>query len=246
MPITRSQPLAVALLLLLYTAYFNAAWAAQTFRVKDGDTVTVDVSARELTRIAVFRGGRLDKVYGAAGLLEVQPDMERGEVYIRPLPGAPAVFSFFARDESGGTYTIVATQRDIPSETVILEPAELRKLMLSSESDRSIPLVDRVKDLMKGMANNEEIEGYYRQSVDQIVPLWHETTIRLETYYETIDLFGEIYSIENVSPQVMSFHESEFMEFGDKVLAVALDTLALEPGKSTRLYVVRRSSEAVN
>lgn len=226
-------------------AFFSAglALAQQSFKVKDGDTVAVDISARELTRIAVAKEGRLDSVFGAAGTIEVQPDIERGEVFIRPLPNAPAVLSFFARDDTGGTYTIVATQRNIPSQTIMLDPARRQLHMQGAQRDRSVPIVDRVKLLMKGMANNEDLEGYYREDVDQVVPLWHETKIRLQHYYETLDLFGEVYSLENVSPNAMTFHESEFMDFGDKVLAVALESLALEPGERTRLYVVRRADE---
>ena len=92
------------------------------------------------------------------------------------------------------------------------------------------------------MANGEDLEGYYREETDQVVPLWHETKIRLRQLYETIDLNGEIYTLENVSPNAMTFHESEFMGFGDSVLAVALGSLSLEPGEQTRLFVVRQTN----
>lgn len=233
-------PLVVSLAL----ATVNKAYAAQEFRVKDGDTVTVKISSRELTRITVNGEGRLDKVWGATGVLEINPDKEKGEIFVRPLRSAPTSFSFFVRDDSGATYTIVANQHDIPSETVLLKPAAPRKSIGRGSEYRSTPYIERVKRLMKGMALGEDIPGYTFDDAEKKVPLWAETNITLRRVYTGYDLLGEIYTLENISDKEMVFHEREFLDFGDKVQAVALEQLSLAKGETTFIYVVRQSLEA--
>lgn len=234
-----TTPLAIAMVVAMLL-YSGSANAAQEFRVKDGDTITVKVSSRELTRISIQGEGRLDKVWGSAGVLEIQPDKDKGEIFIRPAPGAPTALSFFVRDDMGATYTIVAQQHDIPSETIILKPAAPRRSVGRGSEYRSTPFVDRVKRLMKGMALGEQVDGYSYEDSEKKVPLWAETQIILRRTYTGYDLLGEIYTIQNISDADMNFHEREFLDFGSRVQAVSLERLSLGKGETTFLYVVRK------
>jgi len=216
--------------------------AAQEFRVKDGDTIKVKISSRELSRIAVTGEGRLDKVWGASGVLEIQPDKERGEIFIRTTGGAPAAFSFFVRDDSGATYTIVAQQYDIPAQTILLKSVALRKSMKRESTYLVTPLVELVKQLMKGMALGGSISGYVLEDLRETIPLWKEANIVLRRVYRGNDLIGEVYTIENRTDQVLKFHESEFMNFGGRTQAVALEYLSLQTDKTGFLYIVRNPS----
>ena len=187
------------LIITVILSCVNIAQAAQEFRVNDGDTITVKISSRELTRITVDGVGRLDKVWGAAGVLEITPDKEKGEIFVRPSRSAPTAFSFFVRDDLGATYTIVAKQHDIPSETVLLKPAAPRKSVGRGSEYRSTPYIERVKRLMKGMALGEDVAGYTFDDAEKTVPLWAETNIALRRVYTGYDLLGEIYTLENIS-----------------------------------------------
>lgn len=229
--------------ILVFVFFPALVQAAQEFRVKDGDTITVKISSRELTRITVGGEGRIDKVWGSVGVLEIQPDKEGGEIFVRPSPTAPTALSFFVRDDLGATYTIVAQQHDIPSETIILKPAAPRKSVGRGSEYRSTPFVERVKKLMKGMALGEAIDGYSFEDTEKKVPLWAETNIVLHRVYTGYDLLGEIYSIENTSDKEMVFHEREFLDFGDHVQAAALERMKLAKGETTFLYVVRKPVE---
>lgn len=232
------------LIITVILSCVNIAQAAQEFRVNDGDTITVKISSRELTRITVDGVGRLDKVWGAAGVLEITPDKEKGEIFVRPSRSAPTAFSFFVRDDLGATYTIVAKQHDIPSETVLLKPAAPRKSVGRGSEYRSTPYIERVKRLMKGMALGEDVAGYTFDDAEKTVPLWAETNIALRRVYTGYDLLGEIYTLENISDKEIVFHEREFLDFGDNVQAVALEQLTLAKGETTFIYVVRKSMGA--
>ena len=233
-------------ILLIATAIFmmlfipGLATAAQEFKVKDGDTITVKISSRELTRITISGEGRLEKVWGSAGILEIQPDKDKGEIFVRPTNVAPAALSFFVRDDMGSTYTVVAQQHDIPSETIVIKPSTQRKSKSRSSKYRSTPFVETVKRLMKSMALGDSLDGYSYDDVESEVELWAETEITLRRIYSGYELLGEVYTIKNISDEEMNFHEREFLDFGDRVQAAALERLSLNKGESTFLYVVRK------
>jgi type-F conjugative transfer system secretin TraK len=216
--------------------------AAQTFKVKDGDTVSIDISARELTRIAVSGKGRLSNVWGPDGILEIQADKSAGEVFIRPLAGAPAVMSFFAKDDMGATYTIIAKQKDIPSETVILQPSMSgvkKGEGLGSNKFSSTPVVEQIKKLIRSMATGKGLDGLSYEEFDEEIELWSETNIKFVQRFESHGLWGEVYLIKNVSDKELVFNEQEFLDFGKNVKAVALEHLKVQAGQTTTLYVVR-------
>jgi len=217
--------------------------AAQTFNVKDGGTVTINISTNELSRVTIGGAGRIDKVWGTAGVLEIQPDKEKGEIFIRPTQAAPPALSFFIRDDLGATYTLVATHSDIPSETIILTPKGRHK-SVAGTNQRVQPHIEMVKHLVKSMALGNDLEAYSVEDFQQDVPLWNETQIVLKRVYQGIHLVGEIYTIKNISTEEILFQESEFLDFGSNVQAVALDDLDIAPGEATQLYVVRKNAEA--
>lgn len=216
-----------------------SANAAQTFRVKDGDTITVKISSRDITRIAIEGEGKLDDIKVAAGLLDIVPDLEKGEVTVRPLGGAPAVFSFLLTDDLGATYTLVAEQHDVPTETVLLRIDNSKRSRDQEGERRTDPYVESVKQLMKGMALNKTPDGFTLDDIQVKVPLWKETNIVMTQTYTGYELLGEVYQIQNVSKEEIIFSEKEFFEFGENVRAVAMEQLQLDAGATTYLYVVR-------
>lgn len=226
--------------------WFSASigWSMQSYKVSDGDTIKVNISSNEMTRITVDGKGRLDSVWGASEVIDFKADKNAGELFFRPKANAPMAFSFFVRDDSGSTYTLVAQQKDIPSQTIVLKPKQVTSGQSYNPRFKSSAHVDRVKHLMKGMALGEGVQGYTFEDSKQTMPLWAETKIQLRRSYYGYGLLGEIFTVENVSGKAMTFHEKEFMNFGDKVVAVALERLSINAGETTFLYIVRNTAEA--
>ena len=214
----------------------SPVFAVQEFHAKDGDTLTIKISSRELTRIAVING-RLDTMWGANDSLDVQPDTDKGEIFIHPKLNAAPAFSFFIRDDTGSTYTIIAQQYDIPSETVLIKPK--RRKISEQAGDLSLPHVAGIKRLIKAMANGDGLDDFDQTLVDKTVPLWQETQIKLISTYSSTHLLGEVYRIQNISNAEMVLQEQEFSGFGDEVQAIALQHQKLAVGETTLLYIVR-------
>lgn len=222
----------------------GGAGATQSFTVRDGQTITAVISSRELTRVSVAGAERLEKVWAPAGHLQVQPDAAHGDIFIRPAPGAPASLSFFVRDTAGGTYTIIAQRRDVPSETIRLEPQ--RRVVRPGTKhprQRPVPAVDAIKRLMLAMALNQETAGFTTERHETPVPLWKETRILLTNTYTGFHFTGRVYQIRNMSAHPLTLHEQEFIRLVPNIRALALRGFTLPSGDATFLYVVSDHEE---
>lgn len=217
----------------------GGAGAIQSFTVRDGQTITAVMSSRELTRVSVAGAERLERVWAPAGHLQVQPDAAHGDIFIRPAPGAPASLSFFVRDTAGGTYTIIAQRRDVPSETIRLEP-QRRAVRPGTKPPRQRPFtsVDAIKRLMLAMALNQETAGFTTERHETPVPLWKETRILLTNTYTGFHFTGRVYQIRNISAHPLTLHEQEFIRLVPNIRALALRGFTLPSGDATFLYVV--------
>lgn len=226
------------LFLLLVTSL--GSFAAQRIQVKDGDQVKVVISRTDVSRLAIEGEGRLKKVWSPQGYLDLQPDKAQGEAFFKAAQGAPQTFSFFARDDFGNTFTVVATQSKVPSQTIMLVPQNRQKVSVVDNKRKALPYKKSVNALFKAMFLGNELPGYTIADVDEAVPVWKETSIRLIKTYRNHKFQGEVYEITNVSEEGLEFHESEFFDFGELVLATGLEHLKIGANQKTKLYVVRR------
>ena len=229
-----------AVICLLAVVFASNAMAIQKIKVKDGGTYAVKISSNDMTRIAMDGISRIDNFRGVANSLDIDPDNEAGELYVRPKPQTSgAAMSFFISDDNGYVYTLVATQHDIPAETILLQPVSERRDSITQGAFKSDSYMKHIKSLMKSMATHAEMDGYDIKDIHQPIPLWKETQILLIKEYQGEQVIGDVYLLKNVSEAVMALDEQEFKEFGDDVKAVAIDVNRLNPGETTALYVVR-------
>jgi len=214
--------------------------ALQLVDVVDGETVTVKVSRRDLTRIAMADGGRIRRVWGLADHMQVEPDREGGQVFLRPAPGLAAqAFSFFVQDEAGATHTLLAVPVDMPSDTVLLRRKNQAAAAVGAGANPSaIPYTDRIKRLVRAMARGAVPEGYLPSIEERAIPLWQEARLILTARYRG-DLIGEVYRLTNISDQEMRLDEREFARLAGGIQAVAIEEHRLAPGQSTRIYLIR-------
>ncbi len=231
--------LPIVLLGVLSLPPFYPAQAMQAVDVVDGHTVTVQVSARELTRIGMAGEGRIVRVWGLEERMNVEADTEGGQVFIRPTQsGKPRPFSLFVKDDRGATYTLVAIPVDMPSDAVILHPKQAMGPAGLGQS--AAAYVARLKYLVRAMAKGLEPEGYTPVKVDKPVPLWDGTRLVLLRRWMG-ELVGEVYRLTNVSATEKDLDERGFGVLEKNILAVAIEQRTLAPGESTSIYLVRKT-----
>jgi conjugal transfer pilus assembly protein TraK len=208
--------------------------------VTDGGTVTVQVSARELTRVGMADDRRIARVWGLEDRMSVEADTDGGQVFIRPVQeGKPRPFSFFVRDDQGATYTLVAVPVDMPADAVVLRPRP-DETGNGAARGAAYPYVGRIKSLARDMANGAEPPAYTVAQVNTPVPVWHEARVTLARRYAG-DLTGEVYRLTNTSEDEMRLDERELGVLAKDVKAIAIVRHALAPGESTVIYLLREA-----
>jgi len=228
--------------LLLLLTLTNFAQAAQEIAVRDGATVPVTVSQRELTRLALADGGKLARVWGVDGQFTVQADDESGEAFIRPVEGAPVgqAFSLFVRDAAGAVYTLTATVVDLPAQTVLLKPQSSHKAAAPA-SGPATPYVDRIKVQIRAMldGSREAAEGCTVEDVGRAIPLWRESYVEIVRRWRCEAFIGEELSLRNVSSAELRLDEHEFETLYPDVRAVAVPVQVLAPQDATPILLLR-------
>ena len=146
-----------------------SAPALQEIEVADGRTVTVKVSSRELTRVSMAGERRIVRVWGLEERMTVEPDKDGGQVFVRPAQvPSPRPFSFFVKDDSGATYTLVAVPVDMPSDAIVLSAARPPR----DERGVAQPYIGVLKTLARAMMDGSEADGYTSVAVGRERPFW--------------------------------------------------------------------------
>lgn len=216
------------------------AHALQLIEVTDGETVTVKVSAKELTRIAMADGERIARIWGLEDRMQVEPDRDGGQAFLRPLSGLSSqAFSFFVRDEQGETFTLLAVPVDMPADTVLLRSKASKATARASAPETEIPYIYSIKALIRTLAQGGVPEGYQAAALARDIPLWKEAKV-VEIARYTGDFTAEVYRLTNVSGKAMRLDEREFGALAADIQAVAIERQVLAPTESTRVYLVRK------
>lgn len=223
------------------------AWpslALITRDVVDGQTVAVDISQRETTRIKFARGhireitGNIyDQSANQAGDLVVKKDEVTGQIYIKPAnPKDTKPINLFISTEHG-TYSVILQPRDIPLDTILFNEPKARQQTVQLPKVNGYERI--VKQLMLSMANGIQPAGYEVQVAQLEVGLFAETRFRLVKRYVGSEFVAEVYELTNASDAEMVFTESEL--YKKNVAAIAFDHVVLEPRDSTLVYLVKEN-----
>jgi conjugal transfer pilus assembly protein TraK len=216
------------------------AMALQVVEGVEGNTLFVNVSARDLNRIAI-EGGRIRRVKAADdALLAGSSDDVTGQALIQPLVKDP--FSIFVFSQSGKTYTLVLQPKDIPGESIIIreQRAESAPSSVPGEIERATSYQQAIKRMLQALAGERTLDGAETKKTWEEIRLWKGSRFALEQTIVTHSMIGERYRLINVSDQPMRIAEQEFYKKG--VLAVAVQDLNLDPGRGTTVYVIKRNA----
>ena len=248
--------LAPAAIAVSFAALPSSAAAAQTLDIRDGDTAVVRISSLDQTRVRAVRARVLDvigDVYDAqanpGGRVIVLKD--DGEVYLKPIvdQGVPARPVKLDVKTSSGTVGLLLQPSEIVGDTLTLRVVGGTQAgaggATPSARVKSPAHLRAVKALTLAMAVPGMAADASIQVIDggaEEVLLWQEARFVLLARYEAGQLLGETFQLTNVSKSRMVLDERELFRPG--VVSVSALRLVLEPGESTRVWVVRSLDEA--
>ena len=222
---------------LIYILGATTSFALQIKAIKDNQTVSAKISAKELTRIFVS-GDRIQSTRGVNGAYELIKDEKLGAVFIKSAPFyLHKPFNLFVTTELGHTYNLLLTPMDIPAENIELKPLS-PSMIVASRWERNSPYLETLIRLMNNMANEIKPEGYAVIDLPNIKPkrLPSGLTMQLVTIYRGSHLQGEIWRLKNTCRNTLYLKPREF--FQDNVRAISLENETLRCFEETYLYRV--------
>lgn len=225
------------LLLILLLILPGSVFALQIVDVMDGQTVPVKISLKELNRIAMSDGTRIDHIWSADNRVRVEPDQTAGQLFIRVTGKTP--FSLFVRANNGETYTLLAAPTDIPAQTVFLKPP-YHNTRNDNTANRALPYIKRIERLMATLGRHALPEGYTPRASSRIISLWEEVQLEQKVIYTGDTLIGEAYTLTNLTQNSVRLTERELRSLpGQPIVAIAIDKHELRAHESTDVFVVR-------
>jgi type-F conjugative transfer system secretin TraK len=212
--------------------------AEQVKLAQDNKTISIKISAKELTRIYV-EGDRIFQVRGSDRTYHLEKDEREGAIFIRPQPHQQTKpFSLFLTTEQGRTYPLLLIPLDVPSETVAIKPTSPSPLA-ARRWETSTSYANTVANLVTSMANGERPTGYAVTSIQRTKPTEAGSlSLQLKTHYVGARLKGEIIAVTNTSDSTQQLNPQQF--YSKDVYAIALANEQLSPGSQTLLYRVMK------
>jgi conjugal transfer pilus assembly protein TraK len=211
------------------------AWALQVLPVRDGETAFARIAADDLTRIALS-DGRIQSWHALKGRLAIEKNARTGQLYVRPLDrDEPA--SLFLTTDSGATYALTLQPVDMPAESLILkDPA--RRAAKPSAAEQSDSRQRMVKALALMLAADRLPADMEVRERGETLRLWQGSRLVLLRSWLGSAVVADLFHLTNTGNAEMRVAEAELFRPG--VLAVGVENQALNPGDTTRVFVIRQ------
>jgi len=211
------------------------AWALQVIPVRDGETAFARIAADDLTRIALSEG-RIQSWHALKGRLAIEKNARTGQLYVRPLDrGEPA--SLFLTADSGATYALTLQPVDMPAESLILkDPA--RRAVKPSTAEQSDSRQRLVKELALMMAADRLPADMEVREQSETLRLWQGSRFVHQRSWLGTAVVADLFQLSNTGNAELRVSEAELFRPG--VLAVGVESHALNPGETTRVFVIRQ------
>jgi conjugal transfer pilus assembly protein TraK len=211
------------------------AWALQVLPVRDGETAFARIAADDLTRIALSEG-RIQSWHALKGRLAIEKNARTGQIYVRPLDrGEPA--SLFLTADSGATYALTLQPVDMPAESLILKGPARRaeKPSVAEQADSRQRLVKSLALMMAADTLPGDMEVRER---GETLRLWQGSRFVHQRSWLGTAVVADLFQLTNTGNAELRVAEAELFRPG--VLAVGVENHALNPGETTRVFVIRQ------
>ena len=169
---------------------------------------------------------------------------EDGDVYVKPVDAIPgqqqAPIKLDVRTDRG-TVGLLLQPVDVIGETITLRVQGSPKTA-SGVVPKSGSQTRAIKALLLALATpgGDSVLGAPQPRVREI-PLWKEARFVQRSQLDVSGLVGETYDLTNISGETMVIDERELYKKG--VVAISVRSLALQPGASTPVWIIRSSGK---
>lgn len=202
----------------------TGAYALQVKSVKDNQTASAKISAKELSRIFVLNE-RIQSVRGVNGVYELIKDENQGAIYVKPTPYfANKAFNLFITTEQDHTYNLLLMPMDIPAENIEIRSLS-PSLQLSNRWEKNSPYVEMLVNFVNSMVNESKIEGFTAINMDSKPITYSKFNMELVTVYKGAQIQGEVWCLTNTTKKTLYIKPSMFFKHDTRAISIESDTI---------------------
>ena len=214
-----------------------SADASQNFHLNPGYKIQAVISSKELNRIAV-KDDRISQIFGVSGHFVVESDENHGQIFIKSTDSSNKEnLALTIVTEKGITQDMYLKQKDISSQIIELQHKASNKKK-AEIWEKISPFKQTLVKLMQCMIRGESVSGYEVQINEQSRDIWSDIRITQLQIFSGSKLQGIVFQITNIDKISKFLHEKRF-RFFKNIAAIAIEDNQLEPGESTKLYVIK-------
>jgi conjugal transfer pilus assembly protein TraK len=215
------------------------AFAVQSYNLVDHQRTQVQLSNRQMNRIAV-KGDRIQQVFGAEEHFHMETDDHGGQIFLKFLSDQMLEpVSLTIVTEAGLTQDLMLMPDDMDAQTVLFKPGV--GMDEDEKNEVSVSREDKIVALISAMATGDRLEGYNIKAIGGGEENESEAAFKAIKTYEGESFKGVVYCLQNAGETVLNVTEQDVAQAGD--LAVSLSSTTVSPGESTQLYVVQSVKE---
>lgn len=148
---------------------------------------------------------------------------------------------------SGAIYSLIATPKQIPSVTVRLSPPAGTDLKQNVDRYQALPFEKKVLQLIREAYLGEYPESYRVTEADVEVAVSADLAVRLTKTVEVegVGLRLKEYLARPAGGKAVRITERDFLRpgMGERIVAVVVENQGLEPGQSSRIFIVEQRGE---
>ncbi len=229
------------LLLTLLSTVAISAQAISVFEANNGDTITANVSEKDLTRIEI-EGQKIIKDYSSADVSK-KITKPLGQIYL--VPNSAASFSLFVVSDTGNTYNLKLTpSKHVHGDSILIKPTitGAKSKVANNVQFTSNSYVRNINYLMEVMYLDKEDDNQYNAtSVAKPIATYKGLDSVMLKSYTNDSLTGYVVLVKNTSKAKISLSEAQF--YSEHTLAVAIDNPELAVNGFTRIFIIQESSK---
>ncbi len=215
--------------------------------VFEGASVFYRISDTEPTRL-VIEGSKIARMNYLKQDVDITKDVASGQAYLTPKV-KDKLISMFVTTQSGITFTLMAQpSAGMPSSSLRLveraapvTAATLSQARIAPAPGEALSQEQSINNLMMAAASRRPAAGIESAPVGEEVRLWQGVRFWREMVYRSNVLVLDQFDLLVTGTQPIRMVEQEFYKQG--VLAVAIEQQVLNPGDSTKVYIVRGAEQ---
>lgn len=206
----------------------------QNVPVLNNQESAITLGSDDYNRLFV-EGDRILQVRGDDGAYNVETDNVFGQVYIKPTSLNP--FELYITTETGKTYALAVHVVSGKREDVGLVPKDAQETK-AARFENNTPYQQAIVALLRAMANGEPLEGFdVSQMKGKAIPLGNVATMTQIGSYQGDSLVGEVYTLQNISSQVLTIKPEQL--YRTNTAAIAMQSENIPVKSSVRVFIVQ-------